>query len=717
MGDTFLADRAINIAPAPSMSMAMPPGPNGEPASQVPDSMPYTCQTCTRRKVKCDKLLPICSTCSKAKLDCSYQAPPPRKRKRKPSEDLNGKLAHYERILHQHGLLTESSTDTSPVEHKEARPVAPNAQSNEPNRIGRLLSGEGTTRYVDSNLWRNLGEEEMNRIADDEADEADDEIPGSLSDGYALPGDPFSCAFLGVNRSLRDCHPTAADAERLWQIHTQNVEPICKVLHIPSVQSLINNVVAYPQFASKVDECILFAVYHFAVTSLDDEECQQTLGQPRSSIRAHYNNSLKQAFINVSFLKTTQMPVLQAFLLYLLSQRHQLDPHTFWMLTGTAVRIAQRMGIHRDGEALGLSPFDVQMRRRLWYQLISLDGYASQISGTGITVEPGTWDSKQPVNINDDQIWPGMTHQPEEQNGATDMIFFLARAEMGAWYLKSIDGKSKPPMYKAFSYHGDEAAHGDMVDQMEGVVEMKYIRYCDLLNPLHTLLMGMARSAANAARLRMKLPSLRKDHVSNEERKEVCRIAARIIDTDSAAHTNPSLKRYMWHIKAFFQWDALVCMLISMAKPDLFSPSELEESWRRIEHVFANHSEILERNRMLNTAVGRITLKAWNANPPAFALNSEPSFIQALRALYAEGEEKRRRQAGRTASTTEGTGKIPPFDPSPSGDVKALEQYPGGMALNLDNDFTLDNADWSFWESLIRGHSNLQDDQFDEFLS
>ena len=714
MADNIHA-RPIAIAPAHA---------NGDvkimAASQTPPvTMTYACQTCTRRKVKCDKLSPICSTCHKAKLECSYQAPPPRKRKRKTSGDLGERVAYYERILQQHGLLTEDPGSNSSGAPKEAPQSVPPPQQhsrNNPERNGRLLSGGGTTRYVDSNLWRNLGEEEMSRIADDDDDEVDVAPIEAISENQ-MAGDPVSGAFLGLPRNLLDSHPCAAHAKLLWQAHTENVEPICKVLHIPTVATIVETGSQHPYYLSKSDECILFAIYHFAVVSLSDAECQQKFGQTRETLRIRYHNALRQALINASFLRTTQLPVLQAFVLYLLSTRHQNDPQTFWMMTGVVVRIAQRIGLHKDAESLGLPPFDVQMRRRLFCQILPLDGYASQISGTGITLEPGSWNVKQPSNVNDDQIWPGMTHTPEEQKGATEMIFFLARAEIGSWYLKAMQGKyDKPPLYNAFSRDGCGADRSDLVDEMESMIEAKYLRYCDLLNPLHTLLLIMARSAANAGRLRMKLPALHANTASNEERREVCNIAVKIIDTDIAAYANPSLVRFMWHIRAFFQWDALICMLISMTKPDLLQAIELETAWRRIQTVFDNHTEILERNRLLSTAVCRITLKAWEANPPAFAANGEPTFVQTLREYKAQSDRKRQRSEYRARAPGSTTENSTPVGPSPSSDLKTLEQDADVFDFGLDNNFTFDSADFLFWDKLIQDYRNVPEDQSGNFL-
>ena len=59
---------------------------------------------------------------------------------------------------------------------------------------------------------------------------------------------------------------------------------------------------------------------------------------------------------------TTSLVVLQALVLHLLSVRDIYEPRAVWSLTGVAVRIAQGMGLERDGVFLGLPPFETEMR-------------------------------------------------------------------------------------------------------------------------------------------------------------------------------------------------------------------------------------------------------------------------------------------------------------------------------------------------------------------
>lgn len=46
-----------------------------------------------------------------------------------------------------------------------------------------------------------------------------------------------------------------------------------------------------------------------------------------------------------------------------------------------AIRNGQRLGLHKDLAIKGLTPFEVEMRRRLWYQIVILDTMSAQQAG------------------------------------------------------------------------------------------------------------------------------------------------------------------------------------------------------------------------------------------------------------------------------------------------------------------------------------------------
>ncbi|KAK4863466.1 hypothetical protein LT330_002244 [Penicillium expansum] len=689
----------VNIAPSHLVPIA--PAPVRTPPVTVQNSpsprvatMRFNCQTCVRKKIKCDKTVPVCSGCSKAKLQCIYQTPPPRKRKRERSqfEDVQERLAWYERILHDNNLLHASSASTPHGKKTEASAVCTRNLTSmpdpQPATSGKLLSADGKSRYIDSVLLDG-GQGDLCEVSNSDQDDshhedirADESTPPGLLG--ILAAHAISGAILGSMQSITGQHPGYEEANKLWNAYVQNVEPLCKVLHIPTVAKMVKTVSKEPYMASKSDECLLFAIYHFAVFSMSDADCLREFNQSRNDLISKYRTVVYQTLINVSWLNTTSMPVLQAYTLFLIAMRTQIDSDTFWILTGIAIRLAQRMGLHRDGDTLGLPPFEVQMRRRLFWQLLPLDSYAGQVCGTGILISPNSWDTKQPLNINDDQIFPGMTEPPLEQRSATEMIFCLSRMELSNFYTRT--GVKLKDIGATIQFRDAEDIER-LISEVEDLIETKFLRYCDILNPLHFLTTGITRSAIDAVRLRARMPLLITQTITDAQRRDICALAARILDTTSAIYGNPSMQKYRWQIKAFYLWDALLCILRSVADVGFYSTSELDTSWNKVADVYSNHEELVKGRRNLYVTIGKLTLKAWLANPPSQS-SPEPVFITALCAQHEPKVSRQQESMDESVGTTTLSDGAYDFD-EVFGNID-------GTGLNLNGGF--DPSDWVFWD-------------------
>lgn len=679
--DFNLSSGLVPIAPAPI---------RGDSQTNPPQStMPNTCQTCAKRKVKCDKAAPICSRCRKGGFECVFEALQPRPRKRK-LDDVMEKLARYESILKENGLLDTDTVDIEdPPPHQQ--PAASHVKPVS-SKTGRLLTGQGRSRYIDSHMWFNLGDDEIRHMSRDE--DEDTMTPDSVSTN-AIPPDPLTGAFLGCQQSILHCHPSHADAMQLWKTHTENVEPICKVLHIPSTGEMVESVSQRPENASKAEECLLFSIYHCAVFSISEEECMRMFKQDRSSMMNRFHAAARQALVNASFLKTTEIAVLQALYLYLLSSRYAYDPHTYWILTGISARIGQRIGLHRDGEHLGLPPFEVELRRRLFYQVFPHDSRASQSAGIDYMSLPEAWDTRPPLNINDDQIWPGMTENPVEQNGATDMMFCLSRAYVGKRLAES--GKS---INKAGPWSSSDSLEAEkVISAAESEVEEKFIRYCDIVNPLHFLTIGLARSGMTAMRLKLRLPKVRDQTATDRERKELFQLAQKTLDTDAAVHSHGGTSRFQWHIKPFFLWgtrDSFIFMLTTLLKQrDLLSHDQIEAAWKSVAELYQNHDELFDSRQALSMAMRGLALKAWDSWKTSSSA-PEPEFISALRSLK-KNEDKRQQQSDIL---------ITPKAASSDG-LSSSTGMPGADGFDVLEGLDFDVDDWISWDQLLKDQSQL----------
>lgn len=590
------------------------------------------------RKVKCDKTAPVCASCRRSRLDCVYKGPAPeRGSKRRAGDDVLKKLARYERILKEHGLLdVEGGGDgvASCLENPPREPISLHWNEPSSSRPGKLLTDNGGSRFVDNSLWRSLDVDEMQTMPDEESVVPEETDNRAVTDGMiGTPSDPLTDAFLAPSTPKLPRHHTRHGAAMLlWGVYAERVEPLCKILHVPSTARTAEAVSKSPSTGSAADNCLMSAIYHFAVFATTDEECVEILDQPRTVMLQHYHRETRQALVDASFLKTTKLPVLQAFVLFLMAARSTYDSHTFWVLTGVAVRMAQRMGLHRDGEGLGLPPFEVQVRRRLFYQLLPLEGNATQMVGAGISIRPDAWDTKLPLNIDDDAMWPDMQGTPEEQGRATGMMFCLSRACIGKYFaMAGQAGKSagEKTQHHFKDYNEAEAVIGEA----EREVEDKFIRYCDVTDPLHFLTVCLARSGIMSMRMRIRLPKLRDKSATDSERRELLRLANKILDTDAALFSHQGLQKFQWFTRPFClwgTWDSLIVLLTTVWKrADLLSHAERTEAWARVEQVYGNHSDVLESRRTLHVAFGRLTLAAWDAHRNNDTL--DPAFIRGIR--------------------------------------------------------------------------------------
>lgn len=97
-------------------------------------------------------------------------------------------------------------------------------------------------------------------------------------------------------------------------------------------------------------------------------------------------------------------------------------------LTGVLVRSAESIGIHREDPDCGVSPFDVEMRRRLWWNICSVDCRTSEDHG----IEPMITENRMelPSNLNDTDLHPNMTNTPKSLLVPTDMTLCLIKLQM-----------------------------------------------------------------------------------------------------------------------------------------------------------------------------------------------------------------------------------------------------------------------------------------------
>jgi len=215
----------------------------------------------------------------------------------------------------------------------------------------------------------------MHDILDDPTDD-DEDHPTPESDPSSTTSranhQAFMFGYSSTMLTLRILHPPKNQIPLYWELYKENVNPLIRLLHAPTIEKLLMKAAENLDNLSKGTEALVFAIYLATVTSVSPEQCQSLLQQDKDIAIQRYRFATEQALARAAFLETQEVMVLQAFTLFLVSARRHDDSRFVWTMTGLATRIANALGVHRDGAQFGLSPFETEMRRRLWWQVCTL---------------------------------------------------------------------------------------------------------------------------------------------------------------------------------------------------------------------------------------------------------------------------------------------------------------------------------------------------------
>lgn len=113
-------------------------------------------------------------------------------------------------------------------------------------------------------------------------------------------------------------HLSAQEISELWRQYLSNVHPLTKLFFDWDKSPLLQKAAENPQALSKAEQAFSFAVYFITVLSLSNTECEDILGDSRrAQLLDDFQSSVETALLAAGFTTTSDLLVLQAFLLYM----------------------------------------------------------------------------------------------------------------------------------------------------------------------------------------------------------------------------------------------------------------------------------------------------------------------------------------------------------------------------------------------------------------
>ena len=127
---------------------------------------------------------------------------------------------------------------------------------------------------------------------------------------------------FGFSRTAIDLstlHPDPVQIFKIWQIYLDNVNPLLKITHTPSLQGRIIEATSNITDIDPNLEALMFSIYCMSVLSITVEDCSTTFDSSKEDLLMRYQFGCQQALLNCRFLQSSDRDCLTALFFYLVS--------------------------------------------------------------------------------------------------------------------------------------------------------------------------------------------------------------------------------------------------------------------------------------------------------------------------------------------------------------------------------------------------------------
>lgn len=597
-----------------------------------------SCLPCRQRKIRCDKLHP-CTNCNKFSRQCLYIAPALDTAAQQELAELKDKLSNLEQSLGQDVVRRAARSETS---HKFALPEhqldhvddLENGQQEsegednlEPTpfasydqlyddgdnaddelfdlgiAMGKLRVSDRVGGLVRPRLAQELDASIRNPASDSSSNAGkflpayqDDQIARDWSsdslqtESCLLPGPnymPPASSFFFPNTvassSFGDFLPTRTVADQLFAQYLLAVHPVARLCFRPALDR------QYVLFWDNFDraqsppapvQALIFAAMFSAAVSLSEPLALQLTGMPKQSLVDQLQTTTEMSLSRARFLQTTRLDTLQAFVMYLVPLCRDEISRAHSALVGAAIRLAQCMGLHRDGLPFGFSAVDTHVRRLVWYQLCYLDMRTAEATGPLPQIRKEEYDTKLPLNVNDDDL---LTSQPPVVDSETWTEMTPTRVKIECYHMIR---QLWDDMQQMDSKKTTLTATLGKIQTWRATVGAKFMALMHGTDALHILAQQMYRLLSNRFFIIILQRYSMGTVLPMPQRLRQILLEASLCATESGIiiDTLPELTAWAWYRPALIQYHGAILLLLAV-----YSQPELKEApriWACIDYVF-----------------------------------------------------------------------------------------------------------------------------------
>lgn len=228
-------------------------------------------------------------------------------------------------------------------------------------------------------------------------------------------------------------------------------DPATHILHGPSFQRQYQSHWQDPSKTSIVWIGMLFAIMRLAMQSFvrEGDEPPEFRGKCQDMANS-FRTNMAHCLITADYTKPHAF-IIEALIFHLHAEysSNRDSEGSVWVLMGMIVRLSMRMGYHRDSKFFpDLTPFQGEMRRRVWSFIRTGDLLFSFQVALPPMVRLGDSDTDLPRNIYDDEFDETSTSlpPPRPQTEATPISYMIGKSKLSLGFgrvLEEINGVNR----------------------------------------------------------------------------------------------------------------------------------------------------------------------------------------------------------------------------------------------------------------------------------
>ncbi|KAF6762750.1 fungal-specific transcription factor domain-containing protein [Ephemerocybe angulata] len=432
------------------------------------------CESCRRKKIKCDGCEPTCSQCSASGSQCTWLQTKDRAAlSRHYVQELEARLLHMESLFQQiaptlqtgeaaNGLgplpagITSSVDPSTPVTTTTTTNIAPpsthvDADSTIDDDFSesfgqlaldeyghmRWIGGSSTMSLIQS--FKALTTSPLHRIS---PMEEDPQAPGPSVNKLYFPAAIFFGKVDALPGPEEVEYPERDLADRLVDAYFSRLHYLMPVIDKPTFLAkykLLMDNTSNPTWARTETPflSLVFSVFACAASLVQDPRLAVSGRDDDGGMgMVYYERALILQYISHANI---QMAHVQCFILMssFLCSINCLPQA--WILIGQAVRNGQDLGLHRSPRRLNVPNIEKETRRKVWWGVYTLDRMLALALGRPLGINDTDCDVELPVDVEDEDLADyyggAQVTQPSLMAG---FIYMIKLYEIGGRMLRQV---------------------------------------------------------------------------------------------------------------------------------------------------------------------------------------------------------------------------------------------------------------------------------------